>query len=167
MNIFIYLFRSMYGLVYSFIYVNCLSFSQALYIYLCIYTCMIQRYVYLLIRLQIHLYIYIVYGWSRKGGSLRITLSIPKRRFARKGGPVPPKLIFLFFQPKLRFLEMAHTNFVSSIQKTAYQLLAWSKNHKNAISIVKKQFPARFSKIQLSKLKIASFWTSTTQKHCP
>ena len=27
--------------------------------------------------------------WSRNGGSLRTTVSIPKRRFARKGGSVP------------------------------------------------------------------------------
>ena len=46
----------------------------------------------------------------------------PKRRFALKGGSVPPKLKKRF-QSKIKFLEMAHANIFSSIRKTAYQPL--------------------------------------------
>ena len=42
----------------------------------------------------------------------------PKRRSGT------PKVDFFVFQPKIDFLEMAHTNFVSSVRKTAYQPLA-------------------------------------------
>ena len=54
---------------------------------------------------------------------------IPKRRFAhehfehtRKGGSVPPKMK-TNNQLKTTVLEIAHTNFVSSIRKKAYQPL--------------------------------------------
>ena len=39
---------------------------------------------------------------------------------------------------EIDFLEMSHTNFVSSILKTAYQPLFESKNHKNSISTFKR-----------------------------
>ena len=44
----------------------------------------------------------------------------PKSRFGT------PQIENVVFQPKIDFLEMAHTNLVSSIRKTAYQPLAWT-----------------------------------------
>ena len=45
----------------------------------------------------------------------------PKRRFALKGGLDPPSKIFsVVYTPDFDSLEMAHTNFFSSIRKTAY-----------------------------------------------
>ena len=38
------------------------------------------------------------------------------------------------FQPKINFLEMAHTNFVSSIRKTPYQHLVCTKKEKTMFS---------------------------------
>ena len=42
--------------------------------------------------------------------------------------PLPPKYIF---QAKVNFLEMAHTNLVSSIRMTAYQPLIRTKDNTN------------------------------------
>ena len=63
------------------------------------------------------------YGWSRKGGSLRTTLSIlekevrPKRRFGS------PNWHFVVYTPDFDFFEMAHTRFFSSIRKNSISAL--------------------------------------------
>ena len=44
------------------------------------------------------------------------------------GPPMPNKCLFRL---KISFLEIAHTNFVSSIRITPYQLLIWTWNIKN------------------------------------
>ena len=44
--------------------------------------------------------------------------------------PCPPNYVF---RPKINFLEMAHTNFISSIRERPFQLLIWTKNNKKHV----------------------------------
>ena len=64
------------------------------------------------------------YGWSRKGGSLNTTLSVPEKEVRprrRFGTPKNENIVFVSF---FDLLEMAHTMFFSSIRTiTAYQPL--------------------------------------------
>ena len=61
-------------------------------------------------------------------------------------------------QPKISFLEMAHTNFVSSIRQRAYQPLVYTKDNKNTFSTFQTffiwSFPQYFEYFWISYLRI-------------